>query len=401
MARRRSALTVASILLGVAAMVPSGCAPRSAVPPTTLTPLIPANQLPTTTEAPTTTAAPSSDPSNPLLAALPEGECAYADPLPGGELTFVVAERLYGVAPEGTSARCLSTINGSQRGVVRWSPRGERALLNNGTTFDANGRRDNGYLPENSRVRWVQPTANALIAPTTSSRTLVRRDALTAQRSEVTFLAQTDIAISHPAGGSLIGAGVAFDGTHGIYVASDLGTNPRPILRVESADVSVTELAMDASGEALFFVSSGTSTFELHRLAFPTLAMMDVTSEQAPISELVTGPVAGATAWRVGLCNSVTQVRVLDERIAEPVDVGEGTPIAALSLSPLGWLDANRLVVAARPLGCDGPADVWIWNRLDNAATLVVKAVEFPAVRVVAQVATTIAISPTADLPLL
>lgn len=398
MARRCWALALLSIAV---AAIPAACAPRSATPATTLTPLLSPGRQPTTTEAPTTTAAPSSDPSDPLLAVLPDGECAYADPLPGGEITFVAIDRLDGVAPEGTSARCLSTINGSQRGIVRWSARGQRALLNSATTFDEAGRRDNGYVPENVRVRWMQPAGDALIAPTASNRTLVRREADTAARSEVTFLAQTDVAISHPAGGSLIGAGTAFDGMRGIFVASDLGTNPRTIVRIDSEDVKITELAMDAGGTTLYFVSAGVSSFQLHRLTFPELAMIDVSTEQSPISEVVTGPVTGAVSWRVGLCNSVTRVRVLDDRIAEPVDVGEGTPLATLSLTPLGWLDANRLVVAARPLGCDGPADVWVWNRLDNSATLVVKSIEFPAVRVVSQVATTMAISPGADLPLL
>jgi len=398
MVRRCWALAVTSVVL---ASVPAACAPRSATPPPTLVPLIPANQLPTTTEAPTTTAAPSSDPSDPLLAALPQGGCAYTDPLAGGEITFIVEDRLFGVAPEGTSGRCLSTVNGSERGVVRWSPRGQRAVLNNATTLDADGRRANGFLPENVRVRWTQPAGAALIAPTASNRTLVRREADTAARSEVTFLAQTEVATSHPAGGSLIAAGMAPDGTRGIFVASDLGANTRAIARVDSEDVVVTELAMDAAGDALFFLTTSDTSFALRRLSFPDLAVTDVSSDQSPMTALTTGPVTGTTAWRVGLCNSVTLIRVLDDRIAEPVDVGEGTPIAALSLSPLGWLDASRLVIAARPLGCDGPADVWIWNRLDNSATLLVKGVEFVAVRVIAQAARTLAISPNAELAVL
>ena len=50
--------------------------------------------------------------------------------------------------------------------------------------------------------------------------------------------------------------------------------------------------------------------------------------------------------------------------------------------SDLGWIDAARLVVAVRPFGCDGPGDVWIWNLLDGSALLLVKNVEFAAVRV-------------------
>ncbi|MCU1358855.1 MAG: hypothetical protein JWN99_144, partial [Ilumatobacteraceae bacterium] len=98
-------------------------------------------------------------------------------------------------------------------------------------------------------------------------------------------------------------------------------------------------------------------------------------------------------AWTVGLCNSVTHTRVRDDRTGAAVEVGLGTPIETLSLSPVGWLDGARLVVAARPLGCDGPADVWIWNLLDGSATLLAKTVEFAAVRSTPEAAAPLAIA--------
>ena len=120
-----------------------------------------------------------------------------------------------------------------------------------------------------------------------------------------------------------------------------------------------------------------------------------MTSEQAPIAELTTGPVKGTVAWQVGLCNSVTVTRVLDERVRQPVTVGVGTPIETLSVGPVGWLDAGRLVVSARPLGCEGPADVWVWDVLVGSATLVVKGVDVPALRTVAQASAALVISPS------
>ena len=78
---------------------------------------------------------------------------------------------------------------------------------------------------------------------------------------------------------------------------------------------------------------------------------------------------------------------MLDERTGGGANRRRGHAAARDSrLSPLGWLDAARVVIAARPLGCDGPADVWIWNLLDGSATLLVKNAEFPAVRVAAPV---------------
>jgi hypothetical protein len=82
------------------------------------------------------------------------------------------------------------------------------------------------------------------------------------------------------------------------------------------------------------------------------------------------------------LCNSVTELRVRDDRSSETRAVGEATPLEGLSLGPVGWLDPARLVLTARPIGCDGPADVWIWNLLDSSATLITKNVEFVAVRI-------------------
>jgi hypothetical protein len=81
------------------------------------------------------------------------------------------------------------------------------------------------------------------------------------------------------------------------------------------------------------------------------------------------------------------------------VQIGTGTPLQPLSVSPIGWLDANRLVVASRSIGCDGLADIWIWNISDGAATLLVKSVEFPATRTVNEPAGPLAITPGAVPP--
>lgn len=58
----------------------------------------------------------------------------------------------------------------------------------------------------------------------------------------------------------------------------------------------------------------------------------------------------------------------------------EGTRLAALSTSPIGWLDAVHLVVAARPTGRSGPADVWIVDG-SGLAQQVLAAVDVVSVR--------------------
>lgn len=363
-----------------------------------MVPLIAADQLPTTTAAPTTTIA-GTEPATALLDVVPDMECAYAPALAGGEVTFVIGDRLYGVAPDGTGIHCFTQVIDTARGVVRWSPTGQRALLGFATIFDEAGARQSGYKSDNTRVRWVAPTGAALIAPTTTNNTLVKRDAVTGARSEVTFLWQTELAISHPTGSTLIASGLSPDADRGVFVANADGSDWQPAAFLADEGTTVVDLATDAGGNDLFIATSSPTRFEIRRLTFPALTLADVDAEQEPIGDLTTGPVTKALAWKVGLCNSITHTRVLDERSGQPVTVGEGSPIDALSVGPVGWLDASRLVVVARPLGCSGPGDLWIWNALDATVTLLARAVELPAVRVAVQRAAALTITPEVAVP--
>lgn len=395
--------------LVAAAMLVVGCTTPRTTTTTSLVPLVPPEALPVSTPAPSTTAAPSSDPNSPLIAAVPELECAYAPELAGGEITFVSGDRLYGAAPDGTVLRCLAGLTADQRGPVEWSPDGTRTMLNAATIYDMAGARFSGFDPSNTKVQWEWPAATGMFAPTASGRTLVRRDAVDPnQRTEITFLTETVAAVAHPAGGVVLAAGSSPDGTTGIYAATSTGESSRllvsipdgapadPAVTTATKPVTVTELGADAAGDVLYFIVDNGTSFRVDQLGFADLSVTELATEQSPIVELTTGPTPRTVAWTVGLCNSVTRTRVRDDRTATAVDVGLGTPIEQLSLSPVGWLDGARLVVAARPLGCDGPADVWIWNLLDGSATLLAKTVEFAAVRSTPEAAAALVIAPDA-----
>lgn len=402
----------AAALLTAGALMAAACAQTGSTTPTSLVPLVPPEALPVSTLAPSTTAAPSSDPNSPLIAAVPEIECVYADRLPGGEITFVVGDRLYGAAPDGTVLRCLAGLRADQRGPVKWSPDGTRAVLNAATVYDGAGARFSGFDVANTRVQWEWPTASGMFAPTASNRTLVRRDAVDPNvRTEITFLADTVAAVAHPAGGVIIASGTAADGTSGVYAATDTGASTRMLVSTSptatpgaapsttaagatgSTAASVTELGADAAGDVLYFLVENGTSFKVAQLIFGDLSVTELSTEQAPIVQLTVGPTRRSVAWKVGLCNSITRTRVRDDRTATAVDVGVGTPIEALSIAPVGWLDGARLVVAARPLGCDGPADVWIWNLLDSSAILLAKTVEFAAVRAAPETAAPLTIA--------
>ncbi len=378
----------------------AGCSRVAESTPTSLVPLVDPADLPTSSVAPSTTAAVSSDPNSPIVTALPDAstQCGYADMLPGGEITFVVGDRLYGSSVDGALVRCLLELTADQRGPVSWAPQANRVLLNSGTLVDGFGPRATGFETTNTRVRWEYPEGGGLIGPTSTDRTLVRRSAGdTRERTEVTFLATTVAAVSFPGGKAVIGAGRSREGIDGIFVAGADGSNPQPLATIATEDLTVAEVAADAAGDLVYFITDDGARFTVRQLQFSDLAVVQLTDEQAPISQLVVGPSGATLAWKVGLCNATTTTRVRDERTGAPLTVGAGTPLDGLSVAPVGWLDSSRLVVAARPLGCDGPADVWTWNLLDGSATLLAKSVEFPAVRVPADPAFPLTITPGAQ----
>jgi hypothetical protein len=378
----RAAIAAAAV---IAAAALAACTAETAETPPSLVPLVPPDQLPVTTVAPSTTVASSSDPNSPLLAALPETECGYADPLPGGEITFTVADRLYGMSVDATIVRCLRQLEPVERGPVKWSPDATRALLNAVGVFDIVGVRASGFEATATRVTWEYPNGAGMFTPASNDRILVRRDAADPrQRTEVTFLARTNAAIAHPGGGVRVAAGQADDGVRGIYAATDAGDGRRLLATIADPAADVLELAVDAAGDAMWILTDNGAQFRIHQLFLGDLGLLELTSEQAPIAGLVAGPATRSLGWKVGLCNSVTTARVLDARTGTPLTVGENTPLVGQSVAPIGWIDAARVVVTARPFGCTGPADVWTWNLLDGSATLLVKNVEFPSVRLAA-----------------
>lgn len=355
-----------------------------------MVPLIDPDDLPITTLAPTTTTAPITGPVEPLLTELPAGDCAYADAPVGGEITFVVGDRLYGASPDGASARCLLQVDNTQRARIRWSPVANRALLGPATVFDVNGVRPSGFEVMNERVQWEFPVGDSLIAPTSSSYTLVRRSATEAGgRSDATFLGITVAAVSHPSGQALIGAGLTRDRDEGVFAADPDGKNLRP-LALAGGDLTFLELAVDPTGQSVLVLSTRGDSVRIHRVGIGDLLVTELVSQPTPMQLMTPGPSGGTVAWRSGLCNSTTATWLIGGRDASPVLVGEGTPLQTRSAAPVGWLDASRLVVAGRTFGCDGTAEIWVWNLAESSATLLVAGADSPAVRVV---------QPRAELP--
>lgn len=253
-------------------------------------------------------------------------------------------------------------------------------LLGSNLVLDGQGRRDTGFLATNSELRWSYPTGKALIAPAVKDGALLWRSAADAgSRLDISFLADTKVAEYHPAGKNIFAAGVDANGMAGLFVASNRGENVRPVALVEDQATSITEIAADASGSLLYFVHNHGSFAHVHQVQLPDLALTDLAQVDGSVDHLTVSTKAqSGVAFRVGDCAATT--RTVASRFGETFEVGVGTPLAGLSTTPVGWIEADRLVVAARTAGCDGPADLWIVS-LDGDATLIVSGVENAAVR--------------------
>jgi hypothetical protein len=316
----------------------------------------------------------------PLVMALPEAACELGEIPTEGEITFVVGSKLYGVRPDGTGARCLASAGG-EAGVIQWGPRGDRVLLGPAMVLDATGRRASGFFPDNPGVRWSQPTGTALIAPSLADDRLIWRRSTDAQdRLDISFLDRTDSAVYHPAGKNILSVGVAQGGMYGVFLASNRGKNPRPVATVADPATTVHDLAFDTGGTHAFFLHDHAGEFHLHDLSFPDLTLSDLVTSPLPLSGLVVDD-ATSIAWRSGACTGTTTTAVWVPESATAVQIGVGSPRARLSTEPVGWLDGGRLVVMARPSGCDGPGDLWIATASDSPPVLIATGVERAAIR--------------------
>ncbi len=305
----------------------------------------------------------------------------FSAPTPASEVTFEVGTRLYSVGPgNGGVTSCLTELTLDNAGPIQWSPAGDRVLLNSVTVFDGAQALPTGYLSTNTGVTWSYPTGRALIAPAVADKHLLWRTAGAPDtRTDISFLERTDVAAYHPAGKNIFAAGQAGDGTAGLFVAGNRGENPRLIARLDDPAMLLTEIGPDPSGSRVYFVHDHRNgTFHVHALDFPALALTDVIQVVEPVAALTVGTTPNAAiAWRLGDCAGLTRAQVFSSAAV----VDQPAAFAALSTEPIGWLDAQQLVLSARATGCTGPSDLWIWNITTSSATPLVNGVDSAAVR--------------------
>ncbi len=371
--RRRAAagvLVVASIAAGCSS-ADDGAVTTATAAPAAATSLAPDTttdaSAATTSVAPSptvattvaTTVAPTVATTTTIGVPVASGPCAFT--APGTSITYVLDGRLYELAADELEATCLAELSGPVSGPVTWSPAGDQVLLGSDLVMDANEIRETGYLAENSGVRWSYPSGKALIAPAVKDGALLwRSSANENNRIDVSFLAHTDVAAYHPAGKNILAAGMGFDGVAGVYLASNRGENARVVATLDDPSTSITEIVVDVSGVTTYFVHDHNDMRHIHQLSLEGLQLIDVATSDDQVGRLTLGTFYGSRlAYREGDCSGVVRTELANGLSG---DVMSSPELENRSVTPVGWLDYERLIVAVRDTGCEGPAEVWLMN---------------------------------------
>lgn len=322
----------------------------------------------TTTVAPTTSASPgetttsfaeSTTTSEPDAGAFPEvdlplGEPCLIDAVPeSGEVTVVVDDRLYGLGGDGASPRCLA--EGVTAAELDWGPDGDR-LRTGSRVLTAGGA---VTLPEASGYSWSSPTGTRVLAWTTDR--LWKIDPADLAEEDITFLAETDTAIYHPAGEHLLVVGTGFDGQYGLWLASNQGQGP--ILLAADELASLSEPAWTWLGEPLFTADHIDGPWHVHRVELTPDGALEgpVLVETPEAIDMLVPSRYDPVIWAYRLGGESGELCVEGARVAvNGIDIP--APVAAMTSTPVGWLSTERLLIMTFPDGCDSPADLWSFS---------------------------------------
>jgi hypothetical protein len=317
---------------------------------------------------------------------------------PEGEVTYVTAEHLWSIGantpiPSNVAASvvatCLQPVSSfAQVNSISWSPNSTTALIGDRVVRNA-GVTLSGFLPTNTDVNWSGPNGKSLLA-TTAKGELVKRNAKTGKRTDVSFLAKHEVSAYHPAGTAIASIGVSADpendGTDtGIFLATNLGQEPRLLIRDETA-AKLSDLSFSATGDSLYFLAQHSEHTHIHAYNLEQADLIVAYESSGKQSDLVVSAVDKNMAVRSGDCGTEpTDVLVETSGVPTANYVSLRVKIPALgngSLSPIGWLPKGKLMVMSRPAGCSGPGDLLVVNLNTDVVEMTIPNVASAAPRV-------------------
>jgi dipeptidyl aminopeptidase/acylaminoacyl peptidase len=280
------------------------------------------------------------------------------------------------VASTPVKERCYYDLGTTTVPSLQWSPSGDRVLLGPDRIGRGESIAATGYLPTNPDVKWSAPSGKSLLAAT-AKLGLVKRNANTAARTDISFLDEHRESVYHPAGKAILSIGLAKqypddpDPTLGLWLADNQGGG-RKLLVQDESDAKISEPRFNPSGKMVYFLADhGGTSFHIHAYDTDQSQISVIWEQPKQFSALTISPIDDALAVRVGACSpdAITDVEVFAKKSHFPVS--SIADLKGLSLSPVGWFSNNTIAVLARAKGCDGPGAVWVIDENRKARKLV------------------------------
>jgi hypothetical protein len=283
-----------------------------------------------------------------------------------GEVTFISEGRLMAAGLDGES-RCLVDLTGAgiEGGNVippTWNALADRVIVSNRALAD--GLTVTRRLTAGSfdRALWSRPTGTSVIYLTRDNR-IEKRSSFGGKATDISFLERHDSVTYHPAGTHIATTGLEDDGTYGLYLATNVGTEPQ-LLAVGEAARFITNLHFSEDGQYLYYTARhGPTNWHLHRLAMGEDPFLD-TLDMGEFD--YTYAVSPFDAFRVayfqpGDCAAgepgTMKIEGFRTKGIQIPDEFEND-----NLIPIGWLPRGELVVARRPISCStaAPSDIYV-----------------------------------------
>lgn len=325
------------------------------------------------------------------VAALP-GRCRSVRAASDLPVTFSTGGRLYAADASGSSVACL--LDEVPTGLLAWGGEADRVLLaavepaadvhryvpSAFETFIGAERGASRASPLLS-PRWSRPKGESVVY--IEDGQLLKQPARGGNVRDISFLKKHDEVVYHPAGTHVAVIGEDRDAFYGIFLASNIGGDPQPLVEVTDAR-RVFDLAFTHDGRSLYYVADHGTRFDVHRVGVPGGEPIDsedaletLDSADAVIANVFLSDFRrDLLAYQVGRCNDRVATRVY--RGGDVFDLG--TDFSRRSTQPAGWLKDGRLLVLVRERGCSGPADLYLWDR-GSKPLLFVRGVDQAAVR--------------------
>lgn len=355
-----------------------GCAERDEFTDSTLPPIT-SDQIAAATTTSTIALAPADQgPRTPTITG--DGcELTAAPPSGASTLTYSIGGSILELSADATKASCIIDNVIPPTGEVIWSPGGASLLVGPATMRNIFGAFPTGLDDADTTVRWASPTGEYLVSIDKNGRLDRRQAGVARSRQSLYVMQQTSTVTAHPAGEHLMIGGTARDKSVGIWIATLEGRSSRPIVTIPTADAAVTEISIGSSADQFGFIATVGDRSEVFIGRLPELTLARVLDVRVPLAAL-TQSASGALAVHVGACDDRTTTQIFTG--GTMVDVTMSGTLATKSTTPVGWLDANRLIVLARDRGCEGPGDLWQINLANtDAPELLVSAVDRVAIR--------------------